>query len=189
MPKLIDIGKWFQPSGRVQASRASCRNSAPFMEKVHNYFLIEQKKIANSIYNTSDSFHSATITIGNSFYGRMSYKEQYKHMIKDIKNTYAFNGTVKYVAHFELTKAGMLHCHMLIYGGYAASFARGFEHYGKRNSHKKAYEECRNIEGYLKYINKENIMPPIHNIKKIDLDLAKSYAHLLAPGEAEENCE
>lgn len=112
------------------------------------------------------SAHAATITIGNKFYGKLSYEEQYRHMVKAIKRTYPFRGRTKYTAHFELTSNGQLHSHLLIIDGYQTVFSEGFDCFGPRNNHKQSYQECKNIIKYLEYINKENILKPITNFPK-----------------------
>ncbi|AXH76780.1 MAG: putative replicase [Circoviridae sp.] len=112
------------------------------------------------------SAHAGTITIGNKYYGKMSYLEQYRHMVRAIKRTYPFRGITKYTAHFELTKNGQLHSHLLIIDGYQKVFSEGFDAFGPRNNHKQSYQECKNIIKYLEYINKENILKPITNFPK-----------------------
>lgn len=146
---------------------SSCCNNNSESSEISNFPCQNSHEMAYiSGLPSGISAHAATITIGNKHYGKMSYKDQYKHMVRTIKDTYRFRGETKYTAHFELTKNGQLHAHLLIINGYQVIFAEAFDKFGRRNSHLQSYQDCKNIPKYLEYINKENILKPINNFPK-----------------------
>lgn len=150
--------------------KSSCCNGQssaakpPLSELCQNGPLHRQHTHIEQWFNKNIDMHAATITIGNKYYGKLSYKDQYKHMVKAIKRTYPYHGDTKYVFHFELQSNGNLHAHGVVINGYQNKFIDGFNHLGLRNTHDKSYEPIKNISKYLEYINKENILPPITNI-------------------------
>lgn len=164
MVKLKDISIYFSLKSsccnKQESSPMPCRNSPQILD-THKYF--------KYWYNKGVDIDITTITIGSKWLGRMSADEQYKQFVKDIKKGYPFHGKTKYVYHFELQNNGMLHAHGIHMESYRDKFIETFDHYGKRNSHKESYQVCRNITGYLEYINKSNIYPPIHNVLKKDM--------------------
>ncbi len=125
-----------------------------------NYFLYYSHTAINQ--------DSATITIGYKHILKLSYKEQYAMMVKEIKATYKFHSDTKYLFRFELQNNGSLHAHGIIQNGYANVFHTNFLKFGIHNAKKASYDQCRNTKGYLAYINKENVLPPIHNIRRRD---------------------
>lgn len=115
------------------------------------------------------TLHITTITIGKVWLGKKSAAEQYKIFVKKIKKHIPYRGEQKYIYTFELTKSGVLHSHGLEYDTYQSRFMESFCNFGSHNCHNKAFQECRNLEGYIKYIQKEQTFPTIHNIHKKDL--------------------
>lgn len=162
MVRILNIEKFFLNftcNEKRKKERYPCRNAPRTME-CHRYFRERQPL---------DSLYMTTITIGNKFYGRMSAEGQHEHMVKAIKEHIKYYGEHKYIYHFELQKNGQLHAHGLESGTYQQKFHNDFAHFGCRNKHKKSFQKVRNLEGYLQYINKENVFPPIHNIKRSDI--------------------
>ncbi len=168
----LDISIFFTPKHRspvgVKAKpnpEGSCRTYAPRALPAiipDNYFLYYA--------HTGIEMSAATITIGYKHILKLSYKEQYAMMVKEIKKTYKFHSdSIKYLFRFELQENGSLHAHGLIMNGYQNVFHTNFLKFGIHNTKALSYQTCRNIKGYLKYINKENVLPPIHNIRKKDL--------------------
>ena len=139
---------------------------APAAKSVNLYF--------KKWYNKKVDMHAVTITIGNKHYGKMSYKQQYSEMVKTIKATYLYHGETKYLFRFELQNNGNLHSHGILMNSYENKFHEAFHKFGQRNRHKLSFMKCRNIDGYLTYIDKENVLPMIHNIKKKDHEMLKA---------------
>lgn len=157
--KITDISIFFR-SNCCQSSEPKarpCRNSAQIMAPLEYMRQIHQKGIP---------LHVTTITIGNKRLGGMCIKDQYRHMVKDIKKHIPYHSEQKYIYHFEQQENGNLHAHGLEYDTYQARFHESFRHYGKRNCHPKSFQKLRNFDGYTEYINKENVFPPITNIMK-----------------------
>lgn len=155
--KLLDISKYFTPQSSPERSGGPCRNSAPLTPEKF-FFQVKQCDL-----------YSVTITIGNKLYGKLNYKEQYSELKFTIKKVYPFHGNTKYLFRFELQNNGQLHAHGILYDTYHVKFVEGFCKFGTRNLHKDSFQLCRNLEGYLEYINKENILPCLHNIQKKDI--------------------
>lgn len=162
MPILRDISIYFSIKSDccLQSSKKPCRNSAqpPDPNKFFRYW-----------FNRDIDVDVATITIGKKWIGCKSAEQQYEIMVRDIKKAYPYHGDTKYKFHFELQKNGMLHAHGVIVDGHQSRFIESFSSYGSRNTRNESYQKCRNIDGYLDYIDKENAFPCIHNIKKSDM--------------------
>lgn len=109
---------------------------------------------------------AVTITIGNKFYGKMSYKDQYKCMKRAIADLKRFESATDYYFTFELTKNGQLHSHGLVHNLYQAAFGGIFGKFGSRNKHPKSFEPLGDLDSYWDYINKECICKSLHNITK-----------------------
>ncbi len=140
-----------------------CRTSAPLVPAAKQPDLYFKRW-----YNKNVDMHAVTITIHGKYYGKMSYKQQYNDMVKTIKSTYSYHGETKYMFRFELQENGNLHSHGILMNTYVNKFHEAFHKYGQRNRHKLSFQPLRNIDAYIKYIDKENILPMIHNIKKKD---------------------
>lgn len=162
MVKKIDISLFFKTNCCVSKSSshevAPCRNSA---QKHTPYDYMKY------LYNKDCPLHITTITIGTKWLGKLSAKEQYKVFVKHIKKHIPFHAEdMRYIYNFELTSNGQLHAHGLEYNTYQNRFAESFSIFGKRNEHPKSFQICRNIDGYITYINKENVYPSITNIQR-----------------------
>lgn len=121
--------------------------------------------------NTLLPFYMTTITIGNKHYGRMSSEEQYKHFCAAIKKHVKYHNDKgqRYIYVFELQRNGQLHAHGLEVGTSQAQFIESFHKFGSRNMHDKSFQTVKRLETYIKYMQKEEVYPRIHNIKKKDL--------------------
>lgn len=163
MVKLINIEKFFLKANCCNDGQStSCRNSAP-IDSIMKFF--------KHYFSKTVELHAPTITIGNKYYGAMSNNDQYKHMVKTIKETYPYHGTIKYIFFFEQQENGNLHAHGVLMNAYESKFIDNFNKFGKRNLHKDSYQIIRNL-GYFEYIQKDINkikFKPIHNIKKKDL--------------------
>lgn len=152
-----------QSSSEPSETREPCRNSAHTSTPL-DYF--------QALQNKGCVLHVTTITIGgkgSAWMGRKSIEDQYVQMKKDIKNHIAYRGDQKYVYHFEMNNSGVLHAHGIEYDTYQARFAGSFSKYGSRNNLPISFQEVRNLSGYMKYIDKENIFPSLTNVTKKDL--------------------
>lgn len=166
MTKLKDISLFFISdccNGSAKPLSKRSRNIDPMP-----YF----HKIFNSLPEHNESLHAATITIGNVHYGRMSSQDQYKHMVKAIKQCYPYHGETKYAFYFEYQKNGQLHAHGVVYNGYQSKFIDHFNKFGNRNTHDASYQLIKKSD-YFSYIQKEKEKmkkyTPIHNISAKEL--------------------
>lgn len=163
MVKLINIEKFFLKSSCCNGQSSTCRNSAPKNGTIIKFF--------KHYFEKKVELHAPTITIGNKHYGGMSNDDQYKHMVKTIKEAYPYHGTVKYIFYFEQQENGNLHAHGVLMNAYQSKFIDNFNKFGRRNIHDESYQTLRNI-GYFEYIQKDenkHKYKPIHNVKKKDL--------------------
>lgn len=115
------------------------------------------------------TLHITTISIGCRWLGKKRSEDQYTIFCKKIRQHIPYRSESKYIYCFELQKNGQLHAHGIEYDTYQGRFMESFCSFGSHNTNNKSFQECRNLEGYIKYINKENIYPTIHNILKKDL--------------------
>lgn len=156
-----------------------CRNSARLPDSLKEYIIKRSHGTKNFVHNT-------TITIGRKWIGKLSAKEQYTIMKRDIKRHIPYRSEQKYVYTFEFQANGQLHAHGVELGTTQGKFIEDFSHYGRRNMHNKSYETLRNVSGYLEYIDKEHAFPYITNIHKKEI---KEYSHAQPnqekPGESE----
>lgn len=168
--KLKDISIFFMPKSqccvKLEATESTCQRS-PKSKKItmaHEYFKIMYGAAPTSI-------HATTITIGEKWIGKLSSEVQYnlfkRHIQKHIAPYTADDA--KYCYHFELQQNGQLHAHGIEFGTYHNRFIESFIDFGKRNKHPDAFTHVIDIDKYLEYIDKENIFPPITNVKKGDL--------------------
>lgn len=136
----------------------------PAIEKIHRY--LETLSVRGCDMNKT------TITIGNKIIGMKSYKEQYDDICRIIKLERPYRGAIKYIYHFELQKNGQLHAHGLEIGSYMQNYVEAFSCIGARNAHPKSFVAVKrgdSITEYLRYMNKENILPMITNITKKEM--------------------
>lgn len=170
MVKLKDISIFFQINSNCCKDSSTNEESKP----CRNYpRILTQHNYIKQLYNENCTIYSTTITIGNKNIGRLSAEDQYTLMVKDIKQHIRYHSESKYIYHFELQKNGQLHAHGVEYNTYRNRFIESFSKYGRRNEHKDSFQECRNIDGYIDYISKEDVFPPISNIQKKDIAIAQ----------------
>lgn len=178
MPSFKDISTYFNITSNCciqgQSSKqiadleetrdlAPRRNSAQISEELKEY-------IKGRTRGTQNFVHVTTITIGRKWLGKLSSKEQYKIMKRDIKRHIRFHDKhKKYLYCFEHQENGQLHAHGVEIGTMQGGFIESFSHYGQRNCHPKAFQPARNIEKYIEYIGKEHAFPFITNIHKKEI--------------------
>lgn len=166
--KLKDISIFFMPQSNCcisKATESTCQRSPKkSIALAHKFFKLK--------YNIApDSMKATTITIGEKWLGKLDSKVQYeifKKRIRDHMAPYRFDGA-RYCYHFELQSNGQLHAHGIEFGTYENRFIESFGDFGKRNKHAESYTKIHDIDKYIDYINKDNIYPPITNVKGGDL--------------------
>lgn len=169
MVRILNIEKFFlrdNKKGMVPPCPHHTQINSPSYLKAIDYF--------KSLFEKGTHLCALTVTIGNIYYGKMGYKEQYTELCKTIKKAFPFHGTVKYVAFFEFQKNGQLHAHLATTHIYDTHFKEWFYRFGARNGAPESCQRVKDIK-YFSYIikdveKKENKhIKPIHNIKKDDI--------------------
>jgi len=165
--KLLNIEKFFLKSNCCNTNN---EDSITLVRTIPNK--PDPQQYFKYYFNKKCTIDAPTITIGNVKYGKLSAKEQYIEIVKEIKQCYPYHGNTKYMFYFEFTKSGVIHAHGAIIDGYQSRFIDHFNKFGTRNTNNDSYQQVKTID-YFNYIQKDQEKmikyKMIHNIKKQDM--------------------